>query len=203
MLPLVFANSRLKEWKRQKGYYETQSTERYVELKNAGAIRCIHFFQFFLPLAIGIIGAALALPVYKMVGISCLIGAACGFIYFLVAVIMDRQPIQVISSDSDININYSRAKKNIWKNFWLCCIWMNTILILFLLAISFVDKKVETKVNAVADKARELSEELRRNVTVEELAEESGMSVKTINDAIRMSGFKIENIDTTGGNTYE
>ena len=66
-----------------------------------------------------------------------------------------------------------------------------------------VDKKVETKVNAVADKARELSEELRRNVTVEELAEESGMSVKTINDAIRMSGFKIENIDTTGGNTYE
>lgn len=144
MLLLVFANSRLKEWKRQKGYYETQSTERYVELKNAGAIRCIHFFQFFLPLAIGIIGAALALPVYKMVGISCLIGAACGFIYFLVAVIMDRQPIQVISSDSDININYSRAKKNIWKNFWLCCIWMNTILILFLLAISFVDKKVES-----------------------------------------------------------
>ena len=55
----------------------------------------------------------------------------------------------------------------------------------------------------MADKARELSEELRRNVTVEELAEESGMSVKTINDAIRMSGFKIENIDTTGGNTYE
>lgn len=66
-----------------------------------------------------------------------------------------------------------------------------------------VDKKVETKVNAVADKAKELSEELRRKVTVEELAEESGMSVKTINDAIRMSGFKIEDIDTTGGNTYE
>ena len=45
------------------------------------------------------------------------------------------------------------------------------------------------------DKAKELSEELRREVTVQELAEESGLSEKAIRDAIRMSGYKIEGID--------
>ena len=58
-----------------------------------------------------------------------------------------------------------------------------------------IDAKVADKVNLVADKARELSEELRRNVTVQELAEESGLSETAIRDAIRMSGFKIEGID--------
>lgn len=57
------------------------------------------------------------------------------------------------------------------------------------------DQKVADKVNLVADKARELSEELRRDVTVSELASESGLSEKAIRDAVRMSGFKIEGID--------
>ena len=47
----------------------------------------------------------------------------------------------------------------------------------------------------VADKARELAEELQRKVTIEELMEETGMSRKMIEDAVRMSGFKIEDID--------
>ena len=58
-----------------------------------------------------------------------------------------------------------------------------------------IDRRVAEKVNQVADKARELSEELRRNVTVDELMEESGLSEKAIRDAIRMSGYKIEGID--------
>lgn len=46
----------------------------------------------------------------------------------------------------------------------------------------------------VADKARELAEELHRKVTPEELARETGLSLKAIQDACRMSGFKIEDI---------
>ena len=38
------------------------------------------------------------------------------------------------------------------------------------------DNKVLKKVNQVAEKARELSEELRRKVTVEELCTETGLS---------------------------
>lgn len=57
------------------------------------------------------------------------------------------------------------------------------------------DRKVEDKVNKVSDKARELAEELKRKVTVEELSQETGMSVKYIREAMRMSGFKIEEIE--------
>lgn len=56
------------------------------------------------------------------------------------------------------------------------------------------DKRIADKVNKVADAARELSEELHRKVTVEEIMTESGLSRKAIEDAVRMSGGKIEDI---------
>lgn len=57
------------------------------------------------------------------------------------------------------------------------------------------DKKVVDKVNKVAQKAKELAGELHRKVTVDELAEETGMSRKAIEDALRMSGFAIEDLE--------
>lgn len=58
------------------------------------------------------------------------------------------------------------------------------------------DQKVVDKVNKVMEKAKELSEDLHRKVTVEELAQETGMSVKSIQEAMRMSGFQIEYIES-------
>lgn len=57
------------------------------------------------------------------------------------------------------------------------------------------DKRIADKVNQVADKAGELAEELRRKVTPQELMEETGLSEKAIRDAMRISGFQIEDID--------
>lgn len=57
------------------------------------------------------------------------------------------------------------------------------------------DRKVADKVNKVADKAKELAEDLHRKVTVEELSQETGMSEKYIREAIVMSGFQIEDIE--------
>lgn len=57
------------------------------------------------------------------------------------------------------------------------------------------DLKVVEKVNKVQERAKELSEDLHRKVTVQELADETGMSVKAIQDAIRMSGFQIDYIE--------
>ena len=57
------------------------------------------------------------------------------------------------------------------------------------------DQKIADKVNKVTEKAKVLSEELHRKVTVEELAEETGMSVQYIEEAVRMSGFQIEYIE--------
>ena len=57
------------------------------------------------------------------------------------------------------------------------------------------DKKVLSKVKKVARKAKELSEELRRKVTVEELAAETGMSENAIREAMQLSGYTIEEIE--------
>lgn len=58
-----------------------------------------------------------------------------------------------------------------------------------------IDKKIEDKVNLVSDKARELAQELHRKVTPEELVQETGLSMKAVLDAMRMSGYKIEDIE--------
>ena len=57
------------------------------------------------------------------------------------------------------------------------------------------DRKIADRVNLVADKARELAEELHRKVTPEELVQETGLSMKAVQDAMRMSGYKIEDIE--------
>ncbi len=60
------------------------------------------------------------------------------------------------------------------------------------------DQKIADKVNKVADKANELADDLHRKVTVEELMEETGMSKKSIMDAIRITAGKIESLEETG-----
>ena len=57
------------------------------------------------------------------------------------------------------------------------------------------DQKVADKVNLVMEKAKELSENLQRKVTVEELSRETKLSEKTIREAQRMSGFKIDYLE--------
>ncbi len=62
-------------------------------------------------------------------------------------------------------------------------------------ASSRTDRKALEHVNEVMEKSRELYEELRRKVTPQELAEETGLSVADIMDAIRISGYHIEYIE--------
>ena len=56
------------------------------------------------------------------------------------------------------------------------------------------DDKLVNRVNTVADAARELASVLGRKVTVDELVNESKLSRKAIEEAIRISGGKIEDI---------
>lgn len=57
------------------------------------------------------------------------------------------------------------------------------------------DRELEDKVNRIADQAKELSEDLRRKVTVKELAQETGMSEEEIRDVYRVSGYVIEDLE--------
>ncbi len=57
------------------------------------------------------------------------------------------------------------------------------------------DQKVVEKVNKVMEAAKELAEEMRRKVTVEELAAETKLSESAIREAIKFSGNNIEYIE--------
>lgn len=59
------------------------------------------------------------------------------------------------------------------------------------------DRKMADRINKVLDAARELSEELHRKVTVEELVQETKLSEKAIRDAMRLSGHQIEYLEET------
>jgi RNA polymerase primary sigma factor len=56
------------------------------------------------------------------------------------------------------------------------------------------EKAVEERVNLVADRARELAEELGRKVSVAELAREYDMDPEDIQEAVRLSGNAIGDI---------
>lgn len=58
------------------------------------------------------------------------------------------------------------------------------------------DRKIADKVNKVTELAKEMAEEMRRKVTPEELAAETKLSMKSIMDAIRISGNKIEYLES-------
>ena len=58
--------------------------------------------------------------------------------------------------------------------------------------------KMAEKVNQVADQAKELAESLGRKVTIQELADETGMTLYEIKEAVQFSGDSIEDIDTSG-----
>ncbi len=67
-----------------------------------------------------------------------------------------------------------------------------------------LDGRVLSKTNKVLEQAQALSEELHRKVTIEELAKETGMTEKSILEALRFSGFQIDYIDWKNeGLTYE
>lgn len=59
-----------------------------------------------------------------------------------------------------------------------------------------VDQKIVERVNNILDKAKELAEALGRKVTKEELAEETGMDMEDILEAIRFTAGQIEYLET-------
>ena len=59
-----------------------------------------------------------------------------------------------------------------------------------------VDQKIAERVNGIMEKAKELAEALGRKVTKEELAEETGLAMDDIQEAIRFSAGQIEYLET-------
>lgn len=129
-IPMGVANTKLKELKMEKGWKEIKDTPVYVELKEAGNIRRVKWYHFLPQCVLSVVLFVVAMlhcPEGKELVIGILQGSLAGisFLFWLAAIWMDKQKTQIISSDSDVNINYSRAKKNLWKNLWVTCAWVN------------------------------------------------------------------------------
>ena len=129
-IPMGVANTKLKELKMEKGWKEIKDIPVYVELKEAGNIRRVKWYHFLPQCVLSVVLFVVAMlhcPEGKELVMGILQGSFAGisFLFWLAAIWMDKQKTQIISSDSDVNINYSRAKKNLWKNLWVICAWVN------------------------------------------------------------------------------
>ena len=129
-IPMGVANTKLKELKLEKGWKETKDIPVYVELKEAGNIRRVKWYHFLPQCLLSVVLLALSMlfcPEEKELIMGILQGSFAGvsFLFWWAAIWMDKQKTQIISSDSDVNINYSRAKKNLWKTLWVACSWVN------------------------------------------------------------------------------
>lgn len=123
-VPFAKANVRLKELKREKGWNVSQPEGVMTEIKLAGKVRRVKFSQFLLPCIISIFSFVLCLFEFREERLEALyvsVGSIAFLtpLFYLAAVWMDRQKTEVISMDSEVNLNYTRAKKNLWKNFWV------------------------------------------------------------------------------------
>ena len=133
-VPFPIACHKLKQWKRVNHLYKEKQMDTYSEIKNAGHVRRVTFLPFFIPTVVSVLLAVIPslIPVIDC-GRGLIIGnlviAACTALFWGMAFWMDKQPVEVISLNSDINVNFTRAKKNVWKNFWIVCCWMNTIFV--------------------------------------------------------------------------
>ena len=142
-LPSAFfaiANGEIRELKQERGWNE-EARVAYSDLKTATVPRKVKLITFLPSMILSTIPVVIAFCLfqghgYGIYGWVVMSLALCTYLFYACAVWSDRQKIVVICEDSNTNMNYARAKKQVWKNFSLACAWVNTAfvwLILFLM----------------------------------------------------------------------
>jgi len=132
-LPMVWyakANKQIIELKRRRGWNEEREIA-YTDLKNATVPRKVKFITFLPAIVLSIVPIILSYIFFAEAGygafrICAITFGVCTIVFYLCAIWTDRQKVNVISEDSDTNMNFARAKKQVWKNFWLVVAWVNT-----------------------------------------------------------------------------
>lgn len=133
-LPCIRVNRELKEWKKSVQIQEKakQDNINFVEISKVGQVRKVKLFQFLLPTLLSMAAVAASYffhnDIYgkRMTWVIAVI-AFCTPMFYAAAKWMDRQRTAVVSYDSEVNVNYARAKKQIWNQLWLLCAWINTV----------------------------------------------------------------------------
>lgn len=138
----VKAHQTLQVWKEENGWNAQVVQERYVELKAVGTVRKVKWTQFIAPLLIcaSTVISPIVFQKSDLMYADNPTNTLCFYVlwgtfllsivlFYLVAKWMDEKNVDVISTNSDININYTRAKKNVWKNMWILQAWLSAIFV--------------------------------------------------------------------------
>lgn len=141
-VPMVYvaqANKQIIELKQQRGWQE-DAVVSYVDLKTAtvpGRVKWTTFLPMLLLSTVPTVIAFIFLGGYgdELFGLIVATFSACTYLFYFCAVWTDKQKITIICLDSDINMNYTRAKKQLWKKYWVICAWINTIFTWFMLLV--------------------------------------------------------------------
>lgn len=129
MLWMAKGNKQIRELKQERGWDQV-SEVAYTDLKTASVPRKVKLTSFLPTLIFSTIPVALSFVLFEAeelgtFGWIVAIFALCTYLFYLGAVWTDKQKITVICEDSDTNMNFARAKKQAWKNYWLTCSWVN------------------------------------------------------------------------------
>lgn len=131
-IPYVQANRKIRELKTRRGWQKEEAAASFTEMKAAGEVRKVKLLPFMPPMLLSMAAGIWSLLHFArleltVVGVVTMTFALLTPVFYLVSLWADYQKVQVISSDSEVNVNYGRARKNVWKNFGLTCAWMNTV----------------------------------------------------------------------------
>lgn len=147
-IPYISAYKKVRAIKVERGWKKQSGERNLTEIKGAGKVRRVKILTFLPPIFVSAAAAVWSLIRFGSgasgaLGMMVVTFALLTLLFYGVAVWMDRLKIEVISEDSDVNLNYARAKKNIWKNMWLMSAWVNTIFTIFS-AVSLYVEGMET-----------------------------------------------------------
>lgn len=125
------ANKQIRVLKDKRGW-NAQNKVSYTDLKIATLPRRVKLITFLPCMILSMLSIILSYALFEEAGygafrICVWCFGLCTFLFYLAAIWTDKLNVSVICEDTDTNMNYARAKKTIWKNFWLICAWMNTV----------------------------------------------------------------------------
>lgn len=135
--PYGKGNTELKNLKKELGI--TKSGVTYTDLKNTNTVHALKLPWIILPNVLALLGTVAAvLTDFGVFGVTpaalkyALTLMSLSFLFIAaiiipIAVMMDNTRNMVISRDSSINANYSRAKKKTWADMFISFSWANAL----------------------------------------------------------------------------
>lgn len=118
-----------KGWRIQEG---ADTPDLFIELKKIGVVRKVKFYQFLPQFIISIMCVYTSVMYGDNINAApflfvIVIFALTTLLFYGAAALMDKMESEIISEDNDINLNYNRSRKNLWKNFWVISSIINTL----------------------------------------------------------------------------